>query len=96
MIKLSTVLQEPVEVDVDGKVWKFSYLTLGDYKAQGDFVEIALASLRKCHPEVTREFVARLPVNSAELTDVLIEVGGLSRGKAKGDGPLASGTGQTG
>lgn len=86
MLKLSTVLQEPIEVEVDGKVWKFSYLTLGDYKAQGDFTEIAFASLKKHQPSVTREFVATLPVNSPELTDLLIEVGGLSKPKPKAAG----------
>ena len=86
MIQLSTVLQKPIEVEVDGKVWKFSYLTLGDYKAQADFVEIAWASVRKCMPEITREQVLCLPLDSAELIDVLIEVGGLT----KKSGPLAS------
>ena len=90
MIKLSTVLQEPIEVEVDGKVLKFSYLTLGDYKSQSDFVEIAFASLKKLHPETTREFVATLPVDSDELTQTLIEVGGLSKAKGASGGEGSS------
>jgi len=91
MISLSTVMQEPIVVRIDGKDWKFSYLTLGDYKAQNDFVEIAFASLKKCHPEVTMEFVKKLPVSSEELIALLVEVGGLTKTKAKaGDVPLAS------
>jgi len=92
MIKLSVVLQEPVEIEIDDTIWKFGYLTLGDYKAQTDFREIALASLRKLQPEVTQAFVDSLPVSSVELVDVLCEVGGLSKKKAGGDGadgPLA-------
>ena len=87
MISLSTALQEPIEVEVDGKPVKFGYLTLGDYKSIGDWVEVAWASLRKQQPTIPRAFAEALPVNSPELLDVLMEVAGLRKAKA-GDGPL--------
>jgi len=87
MISLSTALQEPIEVQIDGKPVRFSYLQLGDYKAIGDWVEVAWASLKKCQPATPREFAASLPVNSPELLDVLMDVAGLRKAKA-GDGPL--------
>jgi len=85
MIKLSTVLQEPIEVEIDGKVLKFSYLTLGDYKIVDDLVEIALASLKKLQPQTTRAFVEKLPLDSEELIGVLMEVAALKRTKGSGD-----------
>jgi hypothetical protein len=87
MISLSTALQEPVMVEIDGKPLKFAYLTLGDYKAIGDWIEVALASLRKYQPTISRAFVESLPVNSPELLDVLMEVAGLKKAKAA-DVPL--------
>ena len=87
MISLSTALQEPIEVEIDGKPLKFGYLTLGDYKAIGDWVEVAWSSLRKCQPTITRAFAEALPVNSPELLDVLMEVAGLRKAKA-GNAPL--------
>jgi hypothetical protein len=87
MISLSTALQEPITVEIDGKPLRFGYLTLGDYKAIDDWVEVAWVSLRKFQPETSREFVASLPVNSPELLNVLMEVAGLRKVKA-GDAPL--------
>ena len=89
MISLSTALQEPVMVEIDGKPLKFGYLNLGDYKAIGDWVEVAWKSLCKFQPATSRDFVESLPVNSPELLDVLMEVAGLRKSKAKaGDVPL--------
>jgi len=84
MIKLKTALSAPIEVEIDDKTYKFSYLTLGDYDCQGDFRKVALTSLKKLQPLTTEAFVNSLPLDDEEFIELLVEVAGM-RPKKKGD-----------